>query len=340
MNCQEVMELMQRQLDDDLDESEKAVLMNHTGQCPDCAAMFERLQLLSAELTSLPKVMPSYSLVDAIMPQLERIELFGQPESETEPSSAINTTELASRRVKRERRWPSIRIMSGVIAAGIVAGLFLVTYKPGALPDFSGAANFAANQAANSAAAGTANEAPREMAFTTDSEESNAAPKVGTEALEKQDRAEEPSSTQNKVKSDEKAMPATGNSDASTGNDAPAAEQSDSVTKSLDDGGGSNSSEGFIGKQDKNGYGIAADNSALMAPNGKYSAQAEDFTLKIFAVSDQSLVFTSPRKNGKLMNLNWSEDSAQLTYEVHVEQGAIEKYVIDLASLTEQKAEH
>ena len=82
MNCQEVMELMQRQLDDDLDESEIEVLMNHTRQCPDCAAMFERLQLLSAELTSLPKVMPSYSLVDAIMPQLERIELFSQTEAE------------------------------------------------------------------------------------------------------------------------------------------------------------------------------------------------------------------------------------------------------------------
>ena len=47
--------------------------------------------------------------------------------------------------------------------------------------------------------------------------------------------------------------------------------------------------------------------------------------LKCVAASDQSLVFTSPRKNGKLMNLVWSEDSTKLTYEVHVEKGAIEK---------------
>ncbi|HTG69791.1 MAG TPA: zf-HC2 domain-containing protein [Candidatus Udaeobacter sp.] len=343
MNCQEVMELMQRQLDDDLDESEKAVLMNHTGQCPDCAAMFERLQLLSAELTSLPKVMPSYSLVDAIMPQLERIELFGQPETETEPSSAVNTAEQVSRRAKRERRWPSVRIMTGVIAAGIVAGLFLVTYKPGMSPDFSGAAQFAANEAANSEAAGTADEAPQELSFTLKTKEnidSIDTPKVGTEAVPKQDSAEEPSSIMNRAESDEKAMPTSGNSDASTGNDKPAAEQSEAEAKSLADGGESNSTEGSIGKEDKNGYGIAADNAALMAPNGQYSAQAEDFTLKIFTVSDQSLIFTSPRKNGKLMNLSWSEDSAQLTYEVHVEQGAIEKYVIDMASLTEQKAVH
>ncbi|KRE54193.1 anti-sigma factor family protein [Paenibacillus sp. Soil522] len=340
MNCQEVMELMQRQLDDDLDESEKTVLMNHTGQCPDCAAMFERLQLLSAELTSLPKVMPRYSLVDAIMPQLERIELFSQPESETEPSSAVEMAEPASLRAKRERRWPSIRIMSGVIAAGIVAGLFLVTYKPGMSPGFSGAAQFAANDAANSGAADMANETRQELSFTAKIPENIDAPKIGTEALKKQDSAEEPSSNANKAESEEKAMPTSGNSDASTGNDAPAAEQSDSIDKSLNDGDGSNSSEGFTGKEDKNGYGIAADHSALIAPNGKYSAQAEDFTLKIYAVSDQSLVFTSPRKNGKLMNLNWSEDSAQLTYEVHLEQGAIVKYVIDLASLTEKKADH
>ena len=74
MNCQEVMEYMQRQLDDDLDEHEYEVLINHTRHCPDCAAMFERLQLLSAELTSLPKVIPSYSLVDAIMPRLQELQ--------------------------------------------------------------------------------------------------------------------------------------------------------------------------------------------------------------------------------------------------------------------------
>lgn len=336
MNCQEVMELMQRQLDDDLDESEKTVLMNHTGQCPDCAAMFERLQLLSAELTSLPKVMPGYSLVDAIMPQLERMELFGQHESVKEPSPSVNTAEQESRSVKRKRRWPSIRIMSGVIAAGIVAGLFLVTYKPGTSPGFSGAAKFAANEAANNEAADMANESPQEMSLrTTESTDT----KIGTEADEKQIGAEDPSSIKNKVESTDNAIP-TGSSDASTGSDEPAAEQADGIAKSLDDGGGSNSTEGFIGKQDKNGYGIAADDAASIAPDGKYSAQAKDFTLKIFAVSDQSLVFTSPRKNGKLMNLSWSEDSAQLTYEVHVEKGAIEKYVIDLASLTEQKAEH
>lgn len=333
MNCQEVMELMQRQLDDDLDESEKEVLTNHTRQCPDCAVMFERLQLLSAELTSLPKVMPGYSLVDAIMPQLERIELFDQHNPAPAATPAVNTTELASRREKRERRWPSIRMMSGVIAAGVVAGLFLVTYKHGALPDFS-TGKFAANEA-NSDAADMASVERKEMSFKTNVEDSKA------EALEKTGTIEEPTAMKNQTQSTENAAPTSGNSDSSTDNEgSSAAGQSDELGGDIAEGGGSNSSEGFIGQMDGTDYGVTAFDAAFMAPNSKYSALAEDFMIRIFAISDQSLVYTSPRKNGKLANLSWSEDSTKLTYEVQVENGAIEKYVIDLATLTEQKAEH
>ncbi|MGO4274962.1 anti-sigma factor, partial [Paenibacillus sp. TAF58] len=74
MNCQEVMEFMQRQLDGDLDAKEEDELHAHLMHCLDCAQMFERLQRLSDELTQLPKVVPPYSLVDAIMPQLADID--------------------------------------------------------------------------------------------------------------------------------------------------------------------------------------------------------------------------------------------------------------------------
>ncbi len=55
MNCQEVMEFMQRQLDGDLDAKEEDELHAHLMHCLDCAQMFERLQRLSDELTQLPK---------------------------------------------------------------------------------------------------------------------------------------------------------------------------------------------------------------------------------------------------------------------------------------------
>nr|MBC9198489.1 zf-HC2 domain-containing protein [Paenibacillus sp. PL91] len=354
MNCQEVMELMQRQLDDDLDENEKEVLMSHTRQCPDCAAMFERLQLLSAELTSLPKVIPSYSLVDAIMPQLERIELFGQAEANIEPNSAAQSTESMPRRAKRDRRWPSMRIMSGVIAAGIVAGLFLVTYKPGSAPDLSLTSKFAANESSN-AAADMAGEATQERSLKAITPDKAAAPDVSTEAIKKQDILEENSinqyqneSTGNRSTPAEDSDSDAGSSDggssdagsSNTGSSPSIADKPEDNTNGGVGGGESNSSEGSVGEHEKPSFGIAATDSAVDSPDGKYSGEAVGFSIKLFDKSDQSLLYETPRKNGKLANLSWSEDSLKLTYEVQVENGAIEKYVIDVASLTEQKAAH
>ena len=67
------------QLDGDLDEQETEILMTHTRHCPDCAAMFSRLQMLSSGLENLPKVTPSYSLVDAIMPRLQELQTAALP---------------------------------------------------------------------------------------------------------------------------------------------------------------------------------------------------------------------------------------------------------------------
>ena len=349
MNCQEVMELMQRQLDDDLDESEKEVLTNHTRQCPDCAAMFERLQLLSAELTSLPKVMPSYSLVDAIMPQLERIELFGQPDQEAMPASPVQSTEAQPRRKKRERRWPSLRIMSGVIAAGIVAGLFLVTYKSGSVPDFS-FTNTAANES-NNAAADSIAEAPQEFSVRSSQSESVKPDDISADSMKK-DLQNDKSFMMNETESTEETAPAAGDSDPDKGSIPSIAEGTDGNAAGTDNhagtandagtdgGGGMNSFEGSGGKPDGPKSGIASNDSAVISPDGKYSVKALGYSIKVYAESDQSLLFESPRKNGKPASLSWSEDSTKLTYEVHVENGAIEKYVIDLATLTEQKAAH
>jgi len=322
MNCQEVMELMQRQLDNDLDESEIEVLMNHTRQCPDCAAMFERLQLLSAELTSLPKVMPSYSLVDAIMPQLERMELFGQ--AEAEPPSMVSRTEATKRLSKRQRRWPSMRIMSGVIAAGIVAGLFIVTYNSGTIGDMNASESTA--KQSNNVAADMMNETPLEMSYRPSANGAED-PEVKTETAKKSDEADSSPTTkstaQNPSSNEDETAPDGGSLE-------------DGSIKGLT----SIPSEGLLENQGENGLGANANSTATVSPDGLYSGKADNFKIKVVAAADQSVVFTSPRKNGELLNLVWSEDSKKLTYEVHVEQGAIEKYVIDLSTLTEQKAGH
>ncbi|MDF2963132.1 MAG: hypothetical protein K0S39_4867 [Paenibacillus sp.] len=140
MMCQEVIELMQRYLDQDLDEMEYNQMLGHMKQCADCTELFQRLVLLSHELEQLPKVTPAYSLVDAIMPKLQQIDM-GMPVEDitagghtsaplvtdaAEPSEAIKpqVTELAGWR-KRMRGLVSTRIVGGVVAAGLVLGFFV-----------------------------------------------------------------------------------------------------------------------------------------------------------------------------------------------------------------------
>ena len=132
MNCQEVMEFMQRQLDGDLDAKEEDELHAHLMHCLDCAQMFERLQRLSDELTQLPKVIPPYSLVDAIMPQLadtdrhaaasitDKVAAFGTEASQTvtpQPPKLPWT-----RRFGSQFSW---KFAGGVVAAGLVRGFFV-----------------------------------------------------------------------------------------------------------------------------------------------------------------------------------------------------------------------
>lgn len=74
MNCTEVGELMQRNLDCDLNKVELETLMTHLSDCSKCTALFDRLMLLSGSLEQLPRVVPSISIVDAILPELERID--------------------------------------------------------------------------------------------------------------------------------------------------------------------------------------------------------------------------------------------------------------------------
>lgn len=75
MNCDEVMEAMQRDLDGDLTAEERQRMQIHLLNCPDCVSLYERLRRLSSQLENLPKVEPPFSLVDALLPRLEAMPL-------------------------------------------------------------------------------------------------------------------------------------------------------------------------------------------------------------------------------------------------------------------------
>ena len=145
MTCEEVMELMQRHLDGDLNSEEQKRLSEHLDACGDCADMMERLQRIDQDLASLPKVTPAYSLVDAILPRLAQIDAAGETTS---------TGELPPRVAADRSRRPwyargAFARYGGLAAAAAVLGVLVVN---GLTDSFKDSANTAQESAASGAA--------------------------------------------------------------------------------------------------------------------------------------------------------------------------------------------
>lgn len=126
MRCDEVMELMQRHLDGDLNEEEYSRMMDHLEACPECAEFKERLEKIDRDLASLPKVTPPYSLVDAILPELERLDAqLGEISGSDEAASPRSTS-------SRQRWFQHRRVMQwgGIGAAAALLGILIVNGLP------------------------------------------------------------------------------------------------------------------------------------------------------------------------------------------------------------------
>lgn len=122
MNQQEVIELMQRHLDHDLNDKELNLLLEHLDQDPESREMFERMKLLSENLANLPRVSPPQSIVDSIMPELDRLE--------QEKTISLQPTK---KHTTQKRFWT---YASGIMAAAVVLGLFVFYGElPGQRPD-------------------------------------------------------------------------------------------------------------------------------------------------------------------------------------------------------------
>ncbi|MBE3555442.1 MAG: zf-HC2 domain-containing protein [Thermicanus sp.] len=74
MNCEEVRELVQRDLDGDLNEMDQEKLKKHLLICEECRVFHEKMLEIHLGLVSLPKVNPPYSLVERILPRLEEFD--------------------------------------------------------------------------------------------------------------------------------------------------------------------------------------------------------------------------------------------------------------------------
>lgn len=360
MTCQEVIEYMNRQLDGDLDEHEYEILMNHTRHCPDCAAMFERLKKLSDELGNLPHVMPKYSLVDAILPQLEEIVPFRQPEAaavEIAPVAVPAPTQQTTRRAK-ERHQLRFRAITGIIAASVAAGLFLVSYNAGLFP--SSSHSFDDDKVQTAAADTSANSAAVQKQFKEVQPYANNANDTGkahvnTESIDPDQSASSADSAGNDdyhVTTEEELGIAASESEAggstdnqgnsSGGSNEPASGNKGASTGEVPSVKGP--SQG-IGDGSEPNQGIAGFTPApleVASPDGSYIAKAVGYQIHVYKNGDDAgkAVYDSIRRNGKVATLSWSEDGKQITYEVQLESGGMERYTIDLAAKTESKAAH
>lgn len=128
IGCAEAAEWMQRLIDSDLNREEERALLRHLDGCDACRKRFESLMSIDEQLRRLPKVEPPFSLVDAILPMLDRIGA-----SAASPSPAVARSAPRQEPVKKASfpvtRWIGLLPygLAGVAAAVVVfvaLGLF------------------------------------------------------------------------------------------------------------------------------------------------------------------------------------------------------------------------
>ncbi|TFE31638.1 zf-HC2 domain-containing protein [Cohnella luojiensis] len=319
MICQEVMELMQRYIDGDLDQQETSLMMDHVGQCPDCAAMLARLQKLSSELELLPRVVPKYSLVDAILPELERLHSVDSAggagvsgeDSDTKPAT------LRSRRPSRHL----IGKISGVVAAGVVAGLLLFN-DPGQWSLGGSSKNDDAAPMEFSEAPAAENVNPMLEKRAANDSSTLTTKEKGTEFADNSSGTKSISGAENGFEeptSEDYGITASGSTEqaAVPSMEAPSLVSPDGQVNPLDD--------------------IPATLSE--SPDGKWKAVAVDGegTYRIYKTADDSEWYTSERKDGKIGLLNWKEDSAVLYFTFTDAEGNQSQWQFDMATSTESK---
>jgi hypothetical protein len=123
MKCEEVIELMQRDLDGDLNVGEKNELSYHLSSCYDCQALFDRLKNVSFRLEALPKVTPAYSIVDKVLPVLDQIDLNSvQNVSDVQQKSPLKNSQGKYRGFKKNKRlW-----IPGIATAAVLLISFVI----------------------------------------------------------------------------------------------------------------------------------------------------------------------------------------------------------------------
>jgi anti-sigma factor RsiW len=365
MNCKEIMELMQRYIDHDLMEAEQESLFVHLQDCPDCAASFEQLQILSAELSSLTKVTPPFSIVESIMPRLAEIDA----EAAGFEAASLTPKHRAPNRVF------SWKIATGFAAAAVILSVFAVSLTPASKYDASDKMNQTmgvsnskpSTKGSDSGAAETPNAEPAAKAESTG--KADAAAKAGT-------ASESPAIVFNQsIDESSKTKGTTGftvQSPTPLPNKSPAAGSSKSLKKEANPAEVTaptkdsspkaaapntsnhmdmmivpehaptpNPSGGVYSSRNKQNSSFAANSPStdqLKSDDGQFIGSIENQTVFI-TTPDMNRVYTSLiqwKPTDTILLLRWLNNT-KLTYQVNMEDGQIKHYIIDTIQKTEQE---
>ncbi|WP_409178238.1 hypothetical protein [Brevibacillus fortis] len=128
MTNEEIFELMQRDLDGDLLESEQQLLHRLIQKDAKLQLMYNRLKDVSQQLEHLPPVVPPFSIVDSILPKLELAA--AKPAA---VKSTMNEEILPTLEVKREssslpetKKWKRMKVWMASLGSTAVAASLLV----------------------------------------------------------------------------------------------------------------------------------------------------------------------------------------------------------------------
>jgi len=311
MKCQEVMELMQRYIDGDLDQQETSLMMEHADRCSDCAAMLARLQKLSSELEQLPRVVPKFSIVDSILPELERLHAAGAAIGTSEAAGdSVVTPSPSPVRSNRPAR-QLFRKISGVVAAGVVVGLLLFT-NPGEWLQRGGSSNDAAMP--SPASAPMAKQEASLFSASGAMEDAQVQDQHGDVLRNKSETAD------------------SGEADISEGSAGAKNMMPEEVEIAQNPtltGGG----------EEPGVSGLAVPAETADSPNDKWIAVAVEGngTLQIYGIENNELVYGTEPKEGRIGLLVWSADSAVLNFTVTDADGNETQWQLDMTTFAETK---
>ncbi|MFD2369749.1 hypothetical protein ACFSO0_07205 [Brevibacillus sp. GCM10020057] len=127
MTNEEIWEWMQRDLDGDLSPVEQEALYSLIRKDSDLQLKFNRLKTVSEQLEKLPPVVPSFSIVDSILPRLESAAAVpAQPAALNEAPLPVLEVKRNSSSPSESRKWKRMKVWLATVGSTAVAACLLI----------------------------------------------------------------------------------------------------------------------------------------------------------------------------------------------------------------------